>query len=482
MINRNGLERWVSSESGLALAPRIHAPRFARTMSELKLRCVAAFLALGALTAAPAPAAGHIRMTGSSPAAGSTATAPVSEILVTFSQRVSAQYTRISVFNAAGVELPVLSITPVDSTGRTYRAALREPLPNDNYRVVWRTAGADAHVVTGEYAFTVAAVVLDTATTTPVVTEPPGVPVGQPELTDVNTRPGAVLVRWSNFIALLLALGAAAFGILVLPGISSTVPDPYWAALNTALRRISILGAVLVLLAAVPRFLLQSALLNGRDAMFASDRVRVLLFDTAWGIGWLLQALAGLTLLFAAWLRTRPLTIIGALALAITPALSGHAAGVERLSTVAIANDTLHVLAAASWIGSLAIIVILALPLALRSGNGALSGLAAVVRAFSPVALISAAVIVLTGVSAAVIQLTHVSQLWSSVYGRTLLIKVGLVVVVVALGYHNNKRIRPRLGELEPTVRLNRSARLELAFGVLVLLVTAVLVALPTAH
>jgi putative copper export protein len=349
--------------------------------------------------------------------------------------------------------------------------------------VSWRTAGADGHIVSGEYTFTVAAALLDTAVAAPIVTEPVGTPAGDAEVEDVNTRPGAVLVRWSNVIALLLALGTVAFGILVLPNIQSgSVPDSYWSALNDGLRRIGILSAVLVLLAAVPRFLLQSALLNGAESMFEPDRVRVLLVNTAWGIGWLLQLLAGLALLFAAWLRSRPLAIAGALALALSASLSGHAAGVERLATIAIANDALHVLAAASWLGALALIVTLALPVTFRLGSNALAGLAAIVRAFSPVALIAASVIVLTGASAAVIQMTQVSQLWSTTYGRALLIKLGVVAVVLGFGYYNNSRLRPRLAEPDAAVQLRKSAALELAFGTLVLLVTAVLVALPAPH
>ncbi|MGH7460215.1 MAG: copper resistance CopC/CopD family protein [Pseudomonas sp.] len=454
-------------------------------MLELNLRLAAAVLAFGLLAGLPGRVAAHIRVTASTPAANSTVTVPVREIRVTFSQRVSARYTRLSVLNPNGIELAVADLAAVDSAGREYRATLTEPLANGTYRVIWRTAGADGHVVSGEFTFTVAAAVLDTATTAVIVDVegPAGEPDGRRELVDVNTRPGAVFVRWSNFIALLLALGAVAFGTLVLPNIqSNSVPDSYWSMLNTGLRRAAILSAFLVLLASVPRFLLQSALLHGSESMFEPGRVRVLLVDTAWGIGWLLQLVAGLGLLLAAWLRARSLAWAGAIALALSAALSGHAAGVERMATVAVVSDMLHVLAAASWIGTLAIIVTLVLPLTFRQSGNALTGLAAVIRAFSPVALIAAAVIVLTGVSAALIQLTHISQLWSSAYGRALLIKLGLVAVVAGLGYYNNSRLRPRLGEPEPTAQLRKSAGLELTFGALVLLVTAVLVALPTPH
>ena len=51
---------------------------------------------------------------------------------------------------------------------------------------------------------------------------------------------------------------------------------------------------------------------------------------------------------------------------------------------------------------------------------------------------------------------------------------------VAALGFYNWRRVLPTLGDDDATHRLRRSARAELGLGLVVLLVTAVLVALPT--
>ncbi len=110
----------------------------------------------------------------------------------------------------------------------------------------------------------------------------------------------------------------------------------------------------------------------------------------------------------------------------------------------------MHVLAAATWLGSLAVILRQALPAAART-EGAHAGLAEVVRAFSAVALMAAIVIVLTGVAAALLQTTSLSQLWTTGYGRTILIKLVFVALLAAVGRYNWKRVRPTLGRAEST-------------------------------
>jgi putative copper export protein len=72
-----------------------------------------------------------------------------------------------------------------------------------------------------------------------------------------------------------------------------------------------------------------------------------------------------------------------------------------------------------------------------------------------------------------------IGPLFSTTYGRTLLVKVALLSGVAATGAWNWRRVRPALGAAPGSSRLRRSAIVELAFGTLLLAVTAVLVALP---
>jgi putative copper export protein len=102
---------------------------------------------------------------------------------------------------------------------------------------------------------------------------------------------------------------------------------------------------------------------------------------------------------------------------------------------------------------------------------------AALVNAFSPTALGFAALVVATGVLAAWLHLGSLAALWASGYGRTLLLKLAAVAVLVAAGAYNWRVMRPALGSDAATGRLRRSAGFELIVSLVVLAVTAVLVA-----
>jgi putative copper export protein len=59
-------------------------------------------------------------------------------------------------------------------------------------------------------------------------------------------------------------------------------------------------------------------------------------------------------------------------------------------------------------------------------------------------------------------------------------VKLILVLIVVMLGAWNWRRVRPSLGAEGSEQTIRRSARMELTFAALVLIVTSVLVSLPS--
>src|SRR5690606_37201215 len=95
---------------------------------------------------------------------------------------------------------------------------------------------------------------------------------------------------------------------------------------------------------------------------------------------------------------------------------------------------------------------------------------------FSPVALVGAGVAATSGVVLSWTLVGSTGALVASEYGRWLVLKLGLVAAVAAIGFRNWRVLTPRLGRgaAEP---MSRSAGMELAFGALILLATAVLVA-----
>jgi putative copper export protein len=205
-----------------------------------------------------------------------------------------------------------------------------------------------------------------------------------------------------------------------------------------------------------------------------------------WATGWWLQlsgaALAGAGFGLAAR-GMRPgwaLAVVAALAVSVSPALSGHAVATPGLAWVAVPTDALHVLAAGGWIGSLLALLVVGLPAALALGperRGTAS--AALVQGFSPTALVFTGTLVATGVVSAWLHIGDFGALWASGYGRTLLLKVGIFSAVALVGAYNFLRVRPALGDPAAADRLRRSGAVELALALAVLVVTAVLVAVP---
>ena len=141
---------------------------------------------------------------------------------------------------------------------------------------------------------------------------------------------------------------------------------------------------------------------------------------------------------------------------------------------------TLHVLGAGGWIGSLAALMIVAVPAVLQfGGEERHRHVAGLVRAFSPTALGFAGLLVVTGAIAAWRNIGSVAGLWQEPYGQVLLAKLALLSVAAGTGAYNWKGVLPYLGSATATARLRKSAMLELAAAIAVLVVTAVLVATP---
>lgn len=142
--------------------------------------------------------------------------------------------------------------------------------------------------------------------------------------------------------------------------------------------------------------------------------------------------------------------------------------------------NPLHEAAASLWLGTLFVLLVVGLPAVLRGApEGRGTGVATLVSRFSPLALGAAALLGTTGVITAVRHLKYWAALWTTSYGLAFDVKLALVLCVVALGAWNWRRMTPRLGDESAAHALRRSARAELTFGALVLLVTGILVSLP---
>ena len=145
--------------------------------------------------------------------------------------------------------------------------------------------------------------------------------------------------------------------------------------------------------------------------------------------------------------------------------------------------NPMHELAAGLWIGTLFVMVIVGLALVLRQETpadrrGPIA--AGMINDFSPLALVCGGLVVLFGLITAWRHLNPLSSLWTTPYGWALIAKLVVVAVVFALGAWNWKRGRPTLGSEAGAHGLRRSATKELVAAGVVLVITAILVSLPS--
>jgi copper transport protein len=139
------------------------------------------------------------------------------------------------------------------------------------------------------------------------------------------------------------------------------------------------------------------------------------------------------------------LLALGALYLAITPALGGHAS-IESPVGVFFPSDVLHVLSGSVWVGGIACLL-LALPGATRRLQSAERSrlLLATLARFSPIALGAVVVIAITGVIQGYIDVRSFHGLFHTTYGALIIVKVVLLSLLIGLGWVNRERVIPAL-------------------------------------
>ena len=283
---------------------------------------------------------------------------------------------------------------------------------------------------------------------------------------------------WVSDLGLIGLTGAVACRPLVaaLPGEGSA--PVAGRSVERRLAAVAAGSAGVLLLGAGARLYAQTWSVFGLDEPVTLELVRLVAAESRWGARW--QPQVGLAVAAAAgvawWMRQpRPGWWAAALAAAgawVALPLTGHAMSAEsRLPWIA---QIAHGLGAGLWIGTLAAVVALALGLAREPDGHGRTG--ALVRRFSPLAIVAVATAGLSGAVTAVFYVGSVTDLWATAYGRTLLLKVGLFAATGAVGAYNWRRLTPRLGSASATRALLASARIELALAIVLLAVTAVLV------
>lgn len=427
------------------------------------------------------PVLRHTALKRSEPVKGSRLMVAPTRISLWFTAKPQLGFSTIRLVGSSGE----IALDPVvaDTLHSLYARIPRVLTPGE-YRVHWQTGSADGHPIRGEFTFVVIARAAVVTSAAPIDTTSHGDHSQAPEAARRDDT-GYRTARWFEFVALLTVLGALGFRHGVLPPLAARgVPT---SDASARARRLGQSVLSLYAIAAVLRLYTQSVALNGASAALDTAALSRLVIHTTWGIGWT-AGVVGAAFLLVGWAVSKrsvaigtPLALTGALGMVLSPALSGHAAS-SRHFILSVTLDMLHVAAAGVWLGGLSMVLFAGIPAMLRLPEGNKhAAVSALVNSFHPLALFCAPIAVVAGLGLSWIRLGGLSTLWPTTYGKTLLVKLALVGLVLAMGTYNSLRARRRLrsGNGVETLRFRVTASAELAFAAMVLIVTTFLVVTP---
>ena len=401
-----------------------------------------------ALAAAPGVASAHAVLDSSSPAASAVLSGSPREITLNFNENVESSLNEIRLFDSDRHEVTI---------GDTHRqefdpsvVVAEVPRLDDGlYVVVWHAVSADGHPVNGAFPFEVGAASsggADRLLQNVLSNVDNGSPLGNPLAT----------VRFLAFVATMVLVGSVI--------LSWGAAVPAWVSLGRLLR----LATVALAVGSLGVLLLQGPYASGRgwgsvfDAGLIGD-----VMSTRIGIASLARlALAvvfgGLAVSLAHKDGTpwRNAALLSSLVLVATWSVSGHPSA-ERMSTLYVPVDMAHLVAVSAWVGGL-----VALWWVRNDSRDT-----ALASRFSRIASVAMPVAVATGVLQGLHILGGTGSLTDSDYGRFLVAKAIIVVLVLVFA----ARARRRTANGDHT-GLFVVVRAELIVMVLVIALTSLLV------
>ena len=427
----------------------------------------------------PALLLAHARLVKSTPAATDRLVAVPTAVTLWFSERPETRFTKIELLDSAGTPVAVGAVARLADDAMAMTVPVTGSMANGLYTVSWRTAAADGHPLTGKFTFTLdvpaPVAVTDTAKPVQAPTRIPNTALEVPEERTVFSTSA----RWAELVALITIIGAVVFRLFVLPGAS--LPTDQATEASDRARRLADAMLVLFLITTAWRVSAQAELIQGASGWW--DAVRTVAFGTRWGRGWLVGACGAVIVAVGLMIAKRAAAgwIVAALALvavALGEALSGHPAALPQNSGLAVGVDIAHVLGAGGWLGGLTAVLLCGLPSTSRLADPERNEAGRrMVRAYHTIAMQSVALVVITGVIAAFLRLASPSDLWMVPYGNVLFRKLVFVLGLVGFGWYHWRKVVIPAWDDDTGFRFKRSAAAELLVGVIVLALTAILVA-----
>ena len=374
-------------------------------------------------------ASAHAALESTDPADGSVLKSAPRTVTLTFSESVALLDDSFRVYDPDNRRVKTSSAHHAKDAGDTASVTLPAKLGTGTFTVAWRVVSADSHPVSGAFTFSIGK---PSATTTAISTPPTEDPLTG-SLYDI--------ARYFAYIAAALLIGTATFVTLCRPPNPAVLNKPIlmgWWTLLAATVALLILRAPYEAGTSLATAFEPSAIpktLTSRPGLALAARLLLLAATAVY-----LLRLRGRERFGRVALGTGAALAVG---LALTWASAEHAsAGIQV--PVAMTSAVLHLLAMAVWLGGLTAL----LTVLYRSPSLD----AAPVARFSRLAFASVTVLVVTGVYQSWRGLGSWNALTETSYGRILLVKLGAVVLLLAVAGWS-RRWTGRMVEAEVRVR-----------------------------
>jgi copper transport protein len=427
---------------------------------------VALALLFGLLTTAgvASPAWAHAVFVSSSPEPDSLIQDAPTQVVLTFTEAVSAVTDRVRVIAPNGDRVDRNDPRP---SGEQLIVPLETITTPGTYLVTYRVISSDSHPVFGAFSFSYKEVS----------------PGGPPQATGVQSD-GFVLAampvaRWIGYLGLVLLVGSALVLTVLWP---QRLP-------RTGPMRTAYLGAGLAALGTALELALQVPnVAGGLSEVTGADASEV--FASQYGAAHLVRlgVLGAALVLLRAISKGRGwgadhvlLAVLGAIGIG-TWSVSGHPSATD-VPTVSVTADMVHLAAMSVWLGGLIMLVLFLL----RQGNA--RELAAIVPVWSRWATYAIGALVLTGVAQGLLEVRPLSALFDTPYGLVLVAKVALVGVVVGVALLSRRLVPVIADDSVPAAdsaamarRLRRLVAAEAVVALVVIGITSVLVQLTPAR
>jgi len=294
-----------------------------------------------------------------------------------------------------------------------------------------------------------------------------------------------IACRAVQFASAMLTFGGAAFRLYAVEG-----GDPEaLATFDAWLRGLLLVSALIAFLSGLTLVpIIGGTMAGSASAVFDWTTILAVLLQTSFGRVWRWHLLAASLLVVICAVRpVRPGYRV-ALAAFLLASLGwvGHAMiGEDRIGIAYAVNQSVHLLASGLWLGGLVLLAALVFQ-AMRSASGPeFAVMRAALQQFSRMGYVAVALVALTGIVNTAMLVGSVHGLIGTPYGRLLLMKISLFLLLVGLAAINRFVLVPRIArERKPmtgTTALIWTIGIEQILGLAIIAVVSILGTWPPA-